>query len=247
MCLLAVLHQVVGDCPVVVAANREESYARGGTPPQRWEAPHPFLAGQDPKEGGTWLGVNACGVLVAVTNRHDAPVPRRPRSRGLLCRDLLQCRSALEAHERAAVELATGHYAGCNLISTDQTGAWVVEAGTSARQRALPPGIHVLANGNVGDPHDPRVARVQRWLAPLDMRDTAAGLAPLQRLCALHGDGPEPPVCLHLAAGGTVSCSLIALSPIPERIAWQHAQGPPCQTEFKDISDTLRALLSTSP
>src|SRR5207253_2764050 len=34
MCLLALFYRVVEDAPLVVGANREEAYARGGEPPR---------------------------------------------------------------------------------------------------------------------------------------------------------------------------------------------------------------------
>ena len=37
--------------------------------------PPRILAGRDPYAGGTWLGVNEHGVLVAVTNRRKTPRP----------------------------------------------------------------------------------------------------------------------------------------------------------------------------
>src|SRR5215831_17108423 len=102
MCLLALFFRAVEDAPVVVGANREEFYARGGEPPQLLDGPVQAVAGVDPQGGGTWLGVNAHGVLVAVTNRARSQPPPRPRSRGLLVRDLLtSCASAREATDRA--------------------------------------------------------------------------------------------------------------------------------------------------
>src|SRR5918912_1275394 len=77
MCLLALLYRVASDAPVVVGANREEFYARGGDPPQVLGGA--AVAGVDPLAGGTWLGVNAHGLLVAVTNRRKSSVPQRLR------------------------------------------------------------------------------------------------------------------------------------------------------------------------
>src|SRR5438094_573074 len=105
MCLLALFYRVAEDAPVVVGANREEFYARGGEPPSLHAGPLPFVAGVDPVAGGTWLGVNARGVLVAVTNRRRSETPPNPRSRGLLVRQLLALPTAKEAADVAAREL----------------------------------------------------------------------------------------------------------------------------------------------
>src|SRR5262245_14820088 len=126
MCLLAILHRVCADTPLVVGANREEYYARGGDPPRRLDD---AVAGVDPVQGGTGLGVNARGVLIAVTNRPGKMAPDAPRSRGLLARDLLDCASAAEAVERATRALDGGPYAGCNFFCADGRDAVVIHAG----------------------------------------------------------------------------------------------------------------------
>src|SRR5438105_10925965 len=101
MCLLAVMYRVLDGAPLVIAANREEAFARGGSPPELWADPRAVVAGTDPVAGGTWLGVNAHGVLVAVTNRRRTQIPSAPRSRGLLVRNLLAAPTALVASEWA--------------------------------------------------------------------------------------------------------------------------------------------------
>src|SRR5438034_533440 len=100
MCLLALFFRAVEDAPLVVGANREEDYARGGEPPQILDGALRAVGGRDPVAGGTWLAVNERGVLVAVTNRHKSNPPARPRSRGLLVRELLGSATAAEAVER---------------------------------------------------------------------------------------------------------------------------------------------------
>src|SRR5262249_34708816 len=102
MCLVALLFRSVSDEPLIVGANSEEFYHRGGELPQLLDGPCRIVAGLDPVAKGTWLGVNERGVLVAVTNRPRLQVPARPRSRGLLARDLLACPSAKVAVELAA-------------------------------------------------------------------------------------------------------------------------------------------------
>src|SRR5262245_5112799 len=101
MCLLALFFHVVEDAPVIVGANREEFYDRGGLPPQVLEGRPRAVGGRDPSAGGTWLGVNERGVLAAVTNRRRSQLPAQPRSRGLLVRDLLGCSNAIGAVDQA--------------------------------------------------------------------------------------------------------------------------------------------------
>jgi uncharacterized protein with NRDE domain len=242
MCLLALFYRVAADAPVVAGANREEWYRRGGEPPSLIDDGRArFVAGLDPAGGGTWLGFNRHGVLAAVTNRRKSRPPARPRSRGLLVRDLLGCPSSAAALERAVRELSRDAYDGCNVVCADAGGAAVVQGGDWLRVRPLPPGLHVLTNGDMDDLSDPRLARAAGLLAEADCRTAAACVEALRRLCPRHEPG-EPPICLHGDEGGTVSSTIIAL---PSRLAdgtYLHAQGPPDRTPYDDYSALLRQL-----
>jgi hypothetical protein len=241
MCLLALFFRAVDDAPVVVGANRDEYYARGGEPPRLLPGMPRVVAGLDPVANGTWLGVNEYGVLVAVTNRRKSQVPTLPRSRGLLVRELLASRSASAAAERATRELDGDRYAGCNLLCVDAERAIVIQAGDWLRVRPLPSGLHVVANGEVNDEGDRRVGH-SLWA--LGKQKYATGddcLAALQRLCSDTGPA-DAPMCIRGKDGGTVSSTLIALRWPPARGTLLHAQGPPDQTPYADASDLLGQL-----
>jgi hypothetical protein len=244
MCLIALLYRVVKDAPILVGANREEYYARGGDPPRLHPDPTPWVGGFDPQGGGTWLGVNVHGVLVAVTNRARTEVPIPRRSRGILVRELLRHRSAADATEEAARRLQSEPYDGCNLVVVDAEQANVLHAGDWLRVRPLPPGLHVIANRDVNDETDPRVLHVLHWLSARRYFSPADGLHALQEVCAQHE--PEyPPICLHMETRGTVSSSLLVLRGDPPSLAdsiYLHCQGPPDRTPYTDRSDLFRRL-----
>lgn len=233
MCLLAVYFRVAVDAPVVVGANREEFYARGGEPPQILGPG--ILAGRDPRAGGTWLGVNVHGVLVAVTNRLKTRGAAEPRSRGLLTRELLDCGSAAGAADRAIRELDSGRYAGCNLLIADAERAVVVHAGEWLHVNPLPPGLHVVTSiRDVNDESDPRIGHALAWLSERDCRTSRECLAALAELCGQTG---APPMCLRGEDRGTVSSGLIAIG--PGNIVFLHAQGSPDVTPYADYSQLL--------
>jgi uncharacterized protein with NRDE domain len=242
MCLLALFFRAVEDAAVVVGANREEFYARGGSPPQILDGAVRAVAGLDPQGGGTWLGVNAHGVLVAVTNRARSEAPPRPRSRGLLVRDLLtSCTSAREATDQAVRALDKGPYAGCNVLCADADTAVVLEAGDWLRVRPLPPGLHVLTNHDVNDAHDLRLGHALWWLGERNYAHAGECVVALKQLCGQIGNG-DPPMCLRLADRGTVSSSIIALRSPLRRSTYLHAQGPPDRTPYQDCSRLLREI-----
>lgn len=241
MCLLALMCRIVEDAPLIVGANREEFYARGGEPPQILVGPGPAVGGRDPVSGGTWLGVNARGVLVAVTNRPKSEQPEQPRSRGLLARDLLGCPTAKIAADAAARELERGNYAGCNVVCADAESAIVLHASDWLRIRPLPPGIHVLTNHDVNDASDRRLGHAAWWLHERRYACAADCAAALKELCGQTGNG-DPPICIRKEDRGTVSSSIVVLGQPLERSVYLHAQGPPDRTPYEDYSELLRQI-----
>jgi uncharacterized protein with NRDE domain len=243
MCLLALFFRVVEDAPVVVGANREELYQRGGESPRIVDGPPRFLGGTDPAAGGTWLGVNERGLLVAVTNRPKSEPPHQPRSRGLLARDLLGCPDAAAAADLAGTELSKNRYAGCNFLCADRHNALVLHAGDWLRVRPLPPGLHVLTAHDVNDASDRRIGHALWWLGQKEYSHSNQCIAALQELCAQPGNG-DPPICIRGQLGGTVSSSIVSLALAPARSLYLHAQGPPDRTPYADYSSTLQSLLA---
>ena len=241
MCLLALFFRVVEDAPVVAGANREEYYQRGGEVPRLLEGPLRAIAGVDPTAGGTWFGVNENSVLVAVTNRRKLDVPARPRSRGLLVRDLLACSSAAAAVERAIDAVETNRYAGANFLCVDASRAVVIQAGDWLRVRPLPPGVHILTNRDINDAGDARLNYALNWLNRRSYDTATDCLRALRELCAQH-EPDDPPMCFREGERGTVSSSLVALRGSPSDSTYLHAQGPPCRTPYSDYSHLLHDL-----
>ena len=242
MCLLALLYRVTGDAPLIVGANREEFYDRGGDPPRRLDGVA-AVGGVDPMHGGTWLGVNVQGLLVAVTNRRKSQLPSTPRSRGLLAREMLGLASAAEASRHAVRALESGACAGCNFLCVDEREAVVIHAADWLRVRPLPPGIHVLSNRDVNDPSDLRVVHAATWLAGQDLSSSQSALNALGRLCSSHQPAAAP-LCFRGEKRGTVSSSLLVLRNPLAGSTYLHAQGPPDTTPYTDVSDLLRELAS---
>src|SRR3954468_16052170 len=88
MCTIAILLDVVAGAPLVVAANRDEIYARPSRPPE--SLGDGIAGGVDAMSGGTWLAIRRDGRFAAVTNQRAlAPVAPGLRSRGLAVRELI--------------------------------------------------------------------------------------------------------------------------------------------------------------
>jgi hypothetical protein len=245
MCTMAILYRVARGTPILVAANREERFDRPTQYPKIQSGSPRVVCGIDRRAGGTWLGVNQFGLFCAVTNRRKANVPAEPRSRGLLCRELLEVRTAREAAAHAAKALATGVYAGANYVCADGRYAAVVHGGDKVEVVELTPGLHVVTGGNVDDPRDERHEFVRRMLTLQTLDSAVTFLAVASRAFSRKPDREgRRGVVLLGGEVGTVSSTLLSLPRKIQHAIYQYAPGPPCDYAYDDLSALLRQVLS---
>jgi uncharacterized protein with NRDE domain len=186
MCLILVAWRAHPDFPLVVAANRDEFFARPTAPAGWWGEAPDILAGRDLQAGGTWLGVNRRGVFAGLTNFRD-PSRQRPDapSRGALVAEGL-AGGAPVAERLAWLARHGGAYNGFNLIFSDGRELAVHES-VSGNGQVLGPGIYGLSNHLLDTPWPKVVAAKSRLHTALEsLPDTAALLA------LLRDDRPAP-------------------------------------------------------
>ena len=146
MCLVLFAYQPDSPTPLVVAANRDEFYARPAASAHRWDAAPHLLAGRDLEAGGTWLGLSTRGRFATVTNfAEDAPGEQAPRSRGALVEEFLN--TASSAHDYAH-HVHGPDFRGYNLLLWD--GKALVYTSNRGTTQDLPPGTYGLANAELG-------------------------------------------------------------------------------------------------
>jgi hypothetical protein len=246
MCTLAILYRVARGTPILVAANRDERFERPTQYPKIQSGTPRVVCGIDRQAGGTWLGVNQYGLFCAVANRRKLGVPAEPRSRGLLCRELLDLRTAKEAAAHAAKELRKGPYAGANFVCADARWAAVVHGGNKVEVVELAPGLHVISTGNVDDPKDERHEFVRRMLTLQTLDSAVTFLAVASRVFSRKPDSEgRRGVVLTGGEVGTVSSTLLSLPRKIQQAVYQYASGPPCDNPYDDLSALLRQVLST--
>lgn len=245
MCLLAVLYRLVPESPILVAANREEYYDRPSLPPSIQSGKPRVLCGLDQRAGGTWLGVNQHGMFVGLCNRKGNVDPIGARSRGLLAREVLRCGSARKGVDKAMEELMTHRYEGLNLVVCDAESGWVVHSDNDNEVVPLEEGLNIIGNQNVNDPTDERVRLAHRLLT-LQMLDSPVKFLAVASKVFARGPSPEgrPTMVVRGNDYGTVSSTLIALSPKPRDAIFQFASGSPDQAKYEDYSPMLRDILS---
>jgi uncharacterized protein with NRDE domain len=244
MCTLAIYFRVSRDCPVVIAANRDEFLERAAADPTTLLARPHVVGGKDLKAGGTWLGIGEHGIVAGLLNRRaeNGPNPDA-RSRGLLCLDALRRRTAREAAEFAGRERGSD-YNPFNLLMVSRSEAFVAyNRGASIEVVELKPGLHLLSNLDVDDFECPKISASYGKFAELGNReefrsDPIGQRATLGALLADHNtqldsrSGRPNALCLHLENYGTRSSSLIFMRGDSPEIAHFFAPGPPCMTAY---------------
>ena len=246
MGILAIQYQTVPDTPILLAVNREESPERPSQAPRIQSGRPRVVCGIDKKAGGTWAGVNQHGMFVTVLNAEKRDVPAEPRSRGLLCKDLLNCRTAEEAIDKGAQELSERPYAGCNILCVDRTSGGIIYGGDYVEVEPLEPGLHLLSENPLDDRDDPRQEFVRRQLT-LQRIDSAVTFFAVA--CKTFARKTDPNgrwgVIRNTPTKATVSSILLSLAKKNQTSIMQYAPGQPGEKAFEDVSALLRQVLST--
>ncbi len=245
MCTLIIASAVWRETPLVVAANRDERLDRPAEGPSSWDnGGVRLLAPRDLEARGTWLGVNARGVFVAITNRFTPHLRSGVRSRGQLVLDALRESSAEAAATRVAAE-DPGRHNPFHLVMADVHGAHLVwNDGQEHRRHRLEPGVHVVTERSMGAAPSARLQRLPELVRPL-VQPALPPLSAWQRVLR-HRDEPSlEGVNVHDEARnyGTRSSTIVHLARRPEASTFVHANGAPDQVPFEDVSAQLRALL----
>ena len=241
MCILMVIHRVLRDYPIVVAANRDEYYDRPTQGPALLAHSPRIWGGRDERAGGTWMGVNEHGVFVGLTNRRlhaEQETDPERRSRGLVCMEALRGRTAAEAVESLATQLPQ-RYNPFNLLVMDRCNlVWVAYDDKPVAQR-LQPGLHVLANGELNDFETVRLHRARQLLRATEQTDLPTLLPCLEQVCRDHEPGVQnrETICMHRDTDnyGTVSSTILALPADGQKPVYRYAAGHPCQTPYTAV------------
>ncbi|PMZ91298.1 MULTISPECIES: NRDE family protein [unclassified Pseudomonas] len=184
MCLIVFAWRPGTARPLIVAANRDEFYARPTQALGNWEDAPGVHAGRDLEAGGTWLGVGPNGRFAALTNIRDPRQPLGPRSRGELVAAYLQGELGVEAYlDRVASR--SDQYSGFNLLVGDDKRLGYLHAREPA-PRLLESGVYGLSNAGLDTPW-PKLIKARSGLEKLLEN------ADPQQLLTLLGDAQPAP------------------------------------------------------
>jgi uncharacterized protein with NRDE domain len=178
MCLIVFAWRPTHAQPLVLAANRDEFYARPTLPLGRWEEVPQVCAGRDLEAGGTWLGVNEDGRFAALTNIRDPDQPMGRRSRGELVAHFLTGALSIDDYLREVAARAS-EYGGFNLLVGNREQLHFLNAANPTPLR-LQAGIYGVSNAGLDTPW-PKLVKAKAQLSA-------------------HLDDPRPDALLQLLA-----------------------------------------------
>ena len=240
--MCTVITQLSGEGRFWVAANRDEVLVRPASGPRRWPGEQ-FVAPRDEAGGGSWLGLTARGLFVAVTNRFGAPKDEARESRGHLVLEALRQNSPSALHAWLGT-LSPERFNPFHLFYSDGVEGFISWSdGARLHSQPLLPGLHVLTERSFGASltvpapmpaaDEPERARfIRERLAELGPTPTAEQL---QALLGIHR--PEAPLdspCVHVPdfGYGTRSSLVLFKQQQVEDSDWRWAEGPPDRTPF---------------
>ncbi|MCE5288315.1 MAG: NRDE family protein [Nocardiaceae bacterium] len=177
MCLILTAWDAHPEYKLVVAANRDEFFARESAPMAWWED-QPILAGRDLSvpNGGTWLALARSGRFAAVTNVRDfeRQVPGA-RTRGQLPVRYVGGDDSPGAYLH---NIEGEHFNGYNLLVSDLTELWWA-SNWWGEPTKLDPGVYGLSNAALDTPW-PKVTEGKRMFTEaLEADDVEAFFASL--------------------------------------------------------------------
>ena len=240
MCTLILAHGADPDYPVIVGANRDESFHRPSSPPSIHErAGMRILAPTDERAGGTWLGVNEAGVFCGITNGFGPPTDPDRCSRGELVFRAIEEPTAAEA-AAAIGEVSAGDYNAFHLVIADpQQAHLVVSDGDLLTATELQTDIAVITERSFGAADNRRKVRARRMVLAARERGDL-DVEALQTILTERDSESINAICVTLPGidYGTRSSTILRLAADGGGEMW-HAEGPPHETEYEDMSDLL--------
>jgi len=168
MCLITFAYNIHPTYRFILAANRDEFYARPTSPAGWWEDHPNILGGRDLEAMGTWMGINRNGRFAAVTNYRDIRnIKPDAKTRGDLPTDFLKGSETPESYVRRIHEQGD-QYNGFNLIVMDDEMSYGSNYGEETYDLNF--GLYGLSNALLDDPW-PKVEKAKADLNLLIQKD----------------------------------------------------------------------------
>jgi uncharacterized protein with NRDE domain len=249
VCTLVLLYGLLKDYPVVALHNRYLGKDTLERPPRRLNGN--TVAPLDVESGGTWMGVNDSGLLLAITNQETQRLPEPGRSRGLLALDILNDHdTAEEAKEHLLDPGIRGLYRTGNFTVLDPQTGWHVVWDRDTHVYPLAEGVYAVSTitmvpgiawsdhaRNIWVDAEKRRARAYELLSGYQPSSVGEAVAELMRVSADHGWGrSQSSICWHSPEYRQTSSTIMAVAAEPGDPLVYYCEGNACENHFKDYS-----------
>ena len=224
MCLIVVGWRVHPDYPLVVAANRDEFYARPTAALARWPDAPEIIGGRDLEAGGTWLGISEAGRFAAVTNVREPGMAPGKLSRGALTRQFL-CAPLSAVDYASTIDGAS--YSGFNLLISDNQ-TLVYFSNRDGQARTLAPGIYGLSNHRLDTPWPKLLAARTNFSNALTMLPDESAFFDLMGDASIVADESLPSTGVPIEWERLLSAIFVKSETYGTRastLAWQRTDG----------------------
>jgi uncharacterized protein with NRDE domain len=221
------------DYPIIVGFNRDHLYSRGGFAPRWFGGRVPFFAPLDPISGGTWLGLNAAGLIVGTVNRRGVSRPEHRLSRGQLISEALGTCETLDKLEQFFLSKNMTEYSGTSLFGLSAEGGFVLCWTRHRKLKRIRPGCTILTEGGL-NVRCRRASHIRRTLASCKHRTEEILKVVHASLCE-HASSQRRAytTCCHGPKSGTISSQVILLPKTKRVPLFFYADGAPCNTPFE--------------
>ena len=170
MCLITFAYKAHPKYKFILAANRDEFYARPTSTVDWWKDYPQILGGRDLQAMGTWMAINENGRLAAVTNFRDLKnIKSDARSRGDLPVNFLVDNQSSETYA-TEVYKSGSDFNGFNLLVLADELAHV--SNYDDKINILEEGVYGLSNALLDTPW-PKVVRAKEAFSNMIERDFA--------------------------------------------------------------------------
>jgi len=256
MCTLILLYRLLEDYPVLALHNRYMGRDTVEEPPRRIGD---VVCPVDVSSGGTWIGFNSSGLLLAVTNQETQTLDKPSRSRGLLALDILGgCGTADEAKDVLLDPANRKPYRTGNFAAVDARKAYHVIWDTGTHLFSVTPGAYVMStitlvpeimwsdrSRRIYEASDRRVRRVHQLLDGYRPGNVDEAICKLMSVSADHHHGrSDSSICFHHPEHRQTSSTIIALGEKPRVL---YCPGNHCENPYTDYSQADPITLSPYP
>ena len=173
----------------MLAANRDEFFARPAAPAAFWQDHGEILAGRDLLQGGTWLGLTRSGRLAAVTNFRDGRRARAGRALARLAGARLPAVGAGTVPLPGAGPRSVRTSTTASISSPVRSAACSTTPTAARKSPPCPTGVHGLSNHLLNTAW-PKVERARQGVGAL--ADSPADTLPEALFALLAERTPAP-------------------------------------------------------